>query len=218
MLRKLICVALAGFYSSITLAQGVPIPQELHDDLWKRVDKNSDLTMEVASQGGEFSGCELVFYFPYRDYRSLKGEPVLVKGSISAYYQKGRTFGTLLKVLPQRLQFKDGKAEWVGQPNVLAALRINGKSMEKFRLAESPCELGGICIVYGDRQGTGYLEETMEAIPYDADIFFRFSKSGLDQRISLSELGKPGDSSRKIRLQFNYCVGKIVDKLLEDLK
>jgi len=218
-MKKLFWSLLFGIaQTNIAFAQGTPVPEELYDELWKHIDKTPNLTFEIISRGGEFSGCELVFYYPYRDFRALKGEPVIVKGSVSAFYQKGKVFGTLVKVLPQRIQFKDGKAEWVAQSNIFAAVRINGKSMEKYRLAASPCELGGICVAYGDKQGVEYLEETLKTVPYDADIFFRYSKDGIDQRITLSELTTNQDKPQKVRMSFNTCVTQIVNKMVKDLR
>lgn len=211
-------VSLLFFIHSTSWAQGID-KNQLNDLIWEKVEKNSLLIFNELTSDGNFSGCELTYSYPYRDYRARNGEPVIVNGSItSTSVVKGKAFSLFLKLQPQVLDLNSKPAKMVTiQPNH-ATFKINGLNFDKYRLTKFKCEQGGYCAGYGSPNQTKFMEDIFAAIPFSPEIYFNLSASGVDEKFNLKSLKGREKNSELLLGDFSQCVIKIIELQIKDME
>lgn len=193
--------------------------------VWSVAQKAQDLSFRTGTRQGELASCELVFSYPYRDYRARKGAPIIVRGSVNSNYFKGKTFNYLLKVMPIRLVFDVNTKQFSNQvlTPAAASMKINGVSVEANRVATMECEDKGLCVGYAGKPadaGLALMKTSLDTVPFDAQIFFSASKDGFDESFKLSDL-KPEDlkkSNEQMRYEFSQCLLDLVQKQMDTMK
>lgn len=199
-------------------AQGVNITKEdINNAVWANVKDSAVLDFTEMSSGGEFAGCELRYTYPYLDYRNRNGQPVVVVGSVSSYYTKGKVFSLFLKVQPQVIELVSGKANIKVIDPKIATIKSGDVNLNKFRLKNFRCDGGGYCAAYGSSDQS-FMEATIGGVGmYSPAIFVNFSSGGTDVRIDLQDLGNKSNSQLSL-IKFNACLGKILEFQIKDLE
>lgn len=215
MLKKLLPYFFSWLISAITYAE--PVPKYLHSKLWEQIADSKALKFNELTSDGEFAGCELTFRYPLRDYRQFGGEPILVTGSITNNYFRGKSFSLFLKIQPNKIEFNSISKgfELKTLTPASGSLVINNINLKKYELKRFKCSDEGLCLFYADSvDGLELLATTFNKFPFDASVLFSMSKTGIDHKFDVSDLS-PADSER---VQFTKCMGKSMDGLLEFLK
>jgi hypothetical protein len=203
---------------SSACAQGVKITKEdINSAVWANVKDSAVLDFTETSSGGEFTGCELRYTYPYLDYRNRNGQPVVVVGSVASYYTKGKAFSLFLKIQPQVIELVSGKASIKIVDPKIATIKSGDANLNKFKLTSFRCEGGGYCAGYGS-SNESFMEATIGGVGmYSPAIFFNFSSGGTDVRIDLQDLGDKSKSQLSL-IKFNGCLGKILEFQIKDLE
>ena len=193
--------------------------------VWSIAQNAQDLSFRAGTKQGELASCELVFSYPYRDYRAHKGAPIIVRGSVNSNHFKDKVFNYLLKVTPVRLLFDAKTKEFTY--NVLtpaaASMKINGADVEGYRITSFECEDKGYCVSYAGKpsdSGLSLIKTSLDKVPFDAQIFFSANKNGFDESFKLSVL-KPEDpkkSNEMLRYEFSQCLLDLVQKQMDSMK
>lgn len=63
--------------------------------VWSVAQNAQDLTFRAGTRQGELASCELLFSYPYRDFRAYKGAPIIVRGSVNSNYMNGKPFNSI---------------------------------------------------------------------------------------------------------------------------
>ncbi len=208
---NLLAIGLIASIHSVSWSQGLDKSQ-LNDLIWEKVQKNSLLTFKELTSEGNFSGCELTYSYPYRDYRVRNGEPVIVNGSItSAAIAKGKAFSLFLKLQPQTIDVNSKPAKMVTvQPNH-ATFKVNGLNFDKYRLTKFKCEQGGFCGAYGSSNQVKFMEDVFASIPFNPEIYFNLSANAVDEKFSLKSLKGHEKNSELLLGDFSQCILKIIE-------
>lgn len=215
------CLSWLLLFPSFVIASQDVIDQAV----WSVAQNAQDLTFNAGTRQGEFASCELVFSYPYRDYRAYKGAPLIVRGSVSSNLLSNRPFNYLLKVVPIRLTFdtKTKKFDHVVLAPAVASMKVNGQSMAPYLIQTFKCEDKGLCVGYSGKPadaGLSLMQASLDAMPFDAQIFFSASKNGFDESFRLSDLKpeNPKKSNEQLRFEFSQCLLGLVDKQMESMK
>lgn len=191
--------------------------EDINNAVWANVKDSAVLDFTELSSGGDFAGCELRYTYPYLDYRNRNGQPVIVVGSVSSYYTKGKVFSLFLKVQPQVIDLVSGKANIKILDPKIATIKSGDSNLNKFKLKNFRCEGGGYCAAYGSSD-TSFIEATMAGEGmYSPSVFFNFSSGGTDVKIDLPSLGDKTKSQLAI-INFNGCLGKVLEYQIKDLE
>ena len=202
--------SLVFFIFSQSWAQGLN-KNQLNDLIWEKVEKNSLLSFKELTSGGDFSGCELTYSYPYRDYRARNGEPVIVNGSITSSYVKGKVLSLMLKLQPQVIDLTSKPAKMVtAEPNQ-ATFKVKDINFDKYRLTKFTCEQGGYCAAYGSPNQIKFMEDVFAVVPFNPVIYFNLSKNGVDEKFSLITLKGNEKHSELLLGDFSQCLVKVVE-------
>lgn len=204
---------------------GLASQEAVDQAVWSVAQNAQDLSFRAGTRQGELASCELIYSYPYRDYRGHKGAPLIVRGSINSNYFKDKTFNYLLKVVPIRLIF-DPKSKEFGHLVLApaeASMKINGQGLESYRLNTFKCEDKGLCVSYAGKAadaGLSLMKASLDTMPFDAQIFFSASKNGFDESFRLSDLKpeNPKKSNEQLRYEFSQCLLGLVEKQMESMK
>jgi hypothetical protein len=136
-----------------------------------------------------------------------------------------KPFNYLLKVVPIRLTF-DPKTKQFGKTVLkpaAASMRINGNAVESYKISTFECEDNGLCVGYAGKPadaGLSLIKESLDTVPFEAQIFFAANKNGFDESFKLSDL-KPEDpkkSNEMLRYEFSQCLLDLVQKQMDSMK
>lgn len=221
LLQKFLLPVVSGFLSVAAIASQEAVDQAV----WSAAQNAQDLTFKAGTRQGEFASCELVFSYPYRDYRAYKGAPLIVRGSVSSNLLSNKPFNYLLKVVPIRLTFdtKTKKFDHVVLAPAVASMKVNGQSMATYLIQTFKCEDKGLCVGYAGKPadaGLSLIKTSLDTVPFDAQVFFSASKDGFDESFKLSDL-KPEDpkkSNEMLRYEFSQCLLNLVQKQMDGMK
>lgn len=191
--------------------------EEINSAVWANFKDEAVLDFTELSSGGDFSGCELRYTYPYRDYRNRNGQPVIVVGSVSSHYTKGKVFALFLKVQPQVIDLASGKANIKIIDPKIATIKSGDANLNKFKLKSFRCEGGGYCAAYGSSDASFMDAVFSGAGIYSPVVFFNFSSGATDEKIDLQSLGDKAKSQLSI-VNFNGCLGKILGSQIKDLE
>lgn len=220
-LSKLVALTFVSAHGLCAFASQDAVDQAV----WSVAQNAQDLTFRAGTRQGELASCELIFSYPYRDFRAYKGAPIIVRGSVNSNYMNGKPFNYLLKVVPIRLTF-DAKTKQFGKTVLkpaAASMRINGKAVDSYRISTFECEDKGLCVGYAGKPadaGLSLIKESLDTVPFEAQIFFAASKNGFDESFKLSEL-KPEDpkkSNEQLRYEYSQCLLNLVQKQMGAMK
>lgn len=216
--KLLIYLLLYSLTVTNAYAQSAKLTKEdINNAVWANVKDSAVLDFTELSSGGDFAGCELRYTHPFLDYRNRNGQPVIVVGSVSSSYIKGKAFSLFLKVQPQVIDLVSGKANIKILDPKIATIKSGNANLNKFKLTSFRCEGGGYCAAYGSSDAS-FMEATIggEGM-YSPAVFFNFSSGGTDVRIDLENLGNKAKSQLSI-INFNGCLGKILEHQIKDLE
>lgn len=209
-------IALASLVNSFAWAQELDRAQ-LNDLIWEKVEKNSLLVFKELTSEGNFSGCELTYSYPYRDYRARNGEPVIVNGSITSTYTKGKALSLFLKLQPQVMDLVSKPPKMVTVQPSHATFKIRDINFDKYRLAKFKCEQGGYCAGYGSSNQIQFMEDVFSSIPFNPEIYFSLSANGVDEKFSLKNLKGNKRNSELLLGDFSQCLVKVVELQIKSM-
>lgn len=101
---------------------------------------------------GQSSTASLSFNYVYRDFSAENGAPVIVSGSLNAYYQKGKSLYYSLKVVPSVVHTETSETKPV-YPDYLDVL-INGQSINGCKDLDMKTANGGRLVGFSDKELT----------------------------------------------------------------
>jgi len=217
MMKKILFSVFVSFsLTSIVIAQPLDKSQ-LNDLIWEKVEKTSLLLYKELTSEGNFSGCELTYTYPYRDYRGRNGEPVIISGSITSTYTKGKVFSLFLKLQPQVMDLSSKPAKMITVQPSHATFKIKDINFDKYRLTKFKCEQGGYCAGYGSSNQIQFMEDVFSSIPFNPEIYFTLSNGGVDERFSLKKLKGHERNSELILGDFSQCLVKLVELQIKSM-
>lgn len=209
----------------VILAPTVGAAQSEFDrQVWAAIEGQNNLTFNRVTKGGEFSGCELTFDYPYQDFRAKNGKPLFVVGGISSHYFKGKSLGFMLKVRANEMMPGNNQAGVVTKAITPAdaGMLVNGRSMIGFKTTRQECEQKGQCVIYfpgdGSQQFADFMETALSAPAFNAEVFWSISKNGMDNKFKLSELKVEKGTNQELRAQFTQCLWEITSLIKKDLE
>jgi len=202
--------------SFVTYSQQLSKSQ-VNDIVWEQFSSSNALTFNEITKSGNFAGCELVYRYIYRDYRGREGEPVILVGSLTSNYIKGKAFSLFLKVQPQVLELIGNSAQLKSIPIHFATLKIGSNNLDKFRVSKFACEGGGYCAGYASPK-PDFMEVTLSKFPIDPDIYITLTPNGIDSRFKLSDIKDNGIKPTSLMDKFTACVAKVLEEQLKDLE
>lgn len=219
-LRTIIALLLSGILVRHYAFAAELTVDQYSDVIWEAVQNESSFVTNEITREGQFAGCELLFNFPYRDYRSQDGAPLMVSGSVNVNYVKGKTFGYLLKIVPIRLSYEPGTESLLKQTinPAFAKMNVNGTNIDQFKQTFE-CERG-TCVVYVTKsveESVNLAKTSLQKNPFDAELYFSLAQGGMDQRFTLSGVGE-SKTNQKTRQEFSSCLRKVVGHQISDLK
>lgn len=190
---------------------------QINDLIWEKFEKNSLLVFKETTSEGNFSGCELTYSYPYRDYRARNGEPVIVNGSISSFYTKGKALSLFLKLQPQVVDLGSKPAKMVVVQPSHATFKIKDLNFDKYRLSKFKCEQGGYCAAYGSSNQIKFMEDVFASIPFSPDVYFTLSANGVDEKFSFKNLKGHEKNSELVLGDFSQCLIKVVELQIKSM-
>ena len=213
MSNSIITVVFLCFCIGNAFSQSKQVLDTVNNMVYETIVKDNFIKLNRVTSQGELASCELEFQYSYRDFRAHKGATVMVAGSFSQMYTKGKNIGFLLKLVPNLSDV--AKQTWTIVKPEYVNLYAGGKSIDKFKIEDFTCENGGKCIAYVDKT----LELTLAAsdpFPFDAQIKFSLNKGGIDNSFLMSSL-LPVNESENVRTEFTVCMSDIVKKVANDI-
>ena len=177
MIKLISAIALLYLCTTNAFSQTKQVLDTVNNMVYETIVKDNFIKLNKVTSEGELASCELEFQYSYRDFRAHKGATVMVAGSFSQMYSKGKNIGFLLKLVPNLSDVT--KQTWTIVNPEYVNLYAGGRSIDKFKIQEFTCENGGKCIAYVDEA----LELTLAAsdpFPFDAQIKFSLNKGGMD--------------------------------------
>lgn len=213
----LLVIGLVASIHSASWAQGLD-KNQLNDLIWEKLEKNSLLSFKELTSEGNFSGCELTYSYPYRDYRARNGEPVIVNGSITSTYTKGKALSLFLKLQPQVMDLLSKPAKMVTVQPSHATFKVKDINFDKYRLTRFKCEQGGYCAGYGSSNQIQFMDDIFASIPFNPEIYFNLSSNGVDEKFSFKKLKGNEKSSELLLGEFTQCMVKIVDLQIKSME
>lgn len=184
----------------------------LNNEIYEKLVKDNFIKFNRVTREGVIYLCELEFQNTYRDIRAKQGSPIYTVGSFSIMYSKGQNLAYALKVVPSEydLNFK----KWNVLNPAYTNIAIRNKSLEKYKIADSSCEMGGKCSVYSDTE-LNITKILFSENVFDSEITLTLNKGGMDYSFKLSSL-LPAQNIEKEKLKFNSCTMEILDKVKVD--
>jgi|GEM_PF-7113809 hypothetical protein len=186
----------------------------LNNEIYEKLVKENFIKFNRVTREGVISSCELEFQNTYRDIRAKQGSPIFTVGSFSVNYNKGKNLSYFLKVVPSEIDLNLQK--WNVLKPAYTNISVKNKSLEKYKIADSNCDMGGKCSVYADTElkiTTLLVSENV----FDSEITLTLNKGGMDYSFKLSSL-LPAQNIEKERMKFNNCTIEIIDKVKDDLE
>ena len=222
---KLKKITITGLLIASTFASCASAASTAFDQqIWAAMDGKSNLSFNRVTRGGEFSGCELVFEYPYQDSRALKGKPIYLVGGISSLYFKGKNLGFMLKVRANEMMpsnSPNGMTAKAITPAV-AGMHVNGNSMAGSVKKSQECEQKGQCVVYfpgpSPDQFSTFMDMVFSQQAFDAEVFWSLTKGGMDNKFKLSELKVEKGTNQELRKQYTQCLWEITSLIKKDLE
>ena len=214
---SLAVMAIAALASSFTAhAQGLSDAEisRLKNYLFDELTKQNFVKLNRVTKQGELSSCETEFQYVYRDVRARQGSPVVLTGSFSSTWTPGKLPSFMYKINAAEMNIKDTK--WTVSAPPFINITVGKKSFKPYQSIDFVCESGGRCVGYTDPKFDINLA-VVEALPFDATISWSLSKDGLDNSVSLSEIGSR-QQTRKALDNFYECNMEINNMLGEYLK
>lgn len=205
-----ICISSHVYSQQLTKSQ-------LNDLIWEQFGNANSLTFNEITKSGRFAGCEVVYRYTYRDYRSRNGEPVILVGSITSSYTKGKAFSLFLKVQPQVIELSGKTAKLKSIPINFATMKIGNIDLDKYRVTKFTCEDGGYCAGYASSK-PDFMEATLSKTPINPDIYITLTPNGIDSKFKLSEIKENGAAPNSLMDQFTLCIAKILEEQIKDLE
>ena len=191
-MKKLFLTLLVSLFVGIATNAQSQNQSQINDAIWLKIGSDTNLTFNEITKSGSFAGCEVVYRYVYRDYRSRNGEPVILIGSISSNYVKGvAVFGLFLKVQARvfDLSGKDVQIKSI-QPHF--ATMVTGKSnLDKYRITKFTCENGGYCAAYASADAK-FIKTVFSQIPFNPEILFTLSPDGMDSKLLYISINSTG--------------------------
>ena len=193
---------------------------QINDAVWLQIgsDTYTNLTFNEITKSGSFAGCEVVYRYVYRDYRSRNGEPVILIGSISSNYVKGvAVFGLFLKVQARvfDLSGKDVQIKSI-QPH-FATMVIGKTNLDKYRTTKFTCEDGGYCAAYASAHVVEFIKTVFSQTPFNPEILLNLSPNGMDSKFRLSDIEQNGKPPNSEMDKFTMCLTKVLEEQLQEL-
>jgi len=215
MTKKLITLIFSLLITSISHGQNISEDDvdTVNSMVYEKLSKESFIKFNRVTSGGNLSSCELEYQFTYRDFKFLKGKPVLVVGSFSMMYFKGKNVGYLFKIIPTVSDVKTQK--WSYYHPQYSDIFFKNQGIEKYKTIEFECDPRGKCVGYSDPDIK--LTELLLSSSMDGEIKFSLSKGGLDNSFRFSSIMSKQDSDRE-RNKFNLCMIEVLDQITKDLE
>ena len=187
---------------------------KVNNMVFESISKENFVKMNRITSGGKLSSCELEYQHSYRDIRLLRGTPVMVVGSFSMMYFKGKNVGYAFKIVPN---VSDVKTQtWNYKYPEYSDVFINGKGIDKFKSTELKCDPKGKCTGYSDPT-LSMTELMVSQNPFDGEVKFSLEKGGMDNSFKFSSLSPKNESDIE-RRKFNICMFEILDQVSKDLE
>lgn len=186
----------------------------LNNEIYEKLAKENFIKFNRVTREGVIASCELEFQNTFRDFRAKQGSPIFTVGSFSVNYNKGKNLYYVLKVVPSEIDLNLQK--WNVLNPAFTSISVKNESLEKYKIADFNCEMGGKCSAYADTElkiTTLLFSENV----FDSEITLALSKGGMDYSFKLSSL-LPAQNIEKEKMKFNNCAMEIIDKVKGDLE
>jgi hypothetical protein len=215
-MKKIISLLVLLFFTSISYGQQLSEREvdKVNSMIFESLSKENFIKMNRVTSGGKLASCELEYQYTYRDVRKFQGKPVMLVGSFSMMYFKGKSISYAFKIVPS---VSDVKTQtWSFQYPEYSDVFLNNQSIEKYKSTEFKCSTNGKCVGYSDPQITmTKLVSTKQ--PFDGEVKFSLEKGGMDTSFLFSSL-LPKDQSVQERRKFNNCMVEILEQISKDLE
>ena len=215
-MNKLLTLIFISLLSSFSYGQKLTQGDinQVNSMVFESLSKENFIKMNRVTSGGKLSSCELEYQYTYRDTRLLKGTPVMVVGSFSMMYFKGKNIGYAFKIVPN---VSDVRTQiWSYMNPEYSDVFINNQGIEKFKTTEFKCDPKGKCTGYGDPD-LSMTKLILTPQPFDGEVKFSLQKGGLDNTFRFSSL-LPKNESIVERKKFDICMLEILDQITKDLE
>lgn len=191
---------------------------QINDAIWTKLGADTSLTFSEVTKSGTFAGCEVVYRYVYRDFRSRNGEPVILTGSISSPYTKGKAFGLFLKATPHVVDLSGKEARIKNIPISFATLLIGKTNLDNYKATKFVCDDGGYCAAYTSADVPKFMNIVFSEIPFDPEIILTLSPDGMDSKFRLSEIKQNGKQPNSVMDKYTMCMMKIIDSHVKDME
>lgn len=212
LIATLAMVATSSFAQKLTQQDVNAVNNEVYQSLVKE----NSLIMKRQTKEGEVASCDFEYQYAYRDFNAKQGTVVLVQGAFAYMYFKGKYPSFMVKVQPYVADINDAKNKWkIVMPPYVDVI-LNGESLKKYQVGEFPCENGGACKAYSDKDGS-LTKILFNQKNLDVEIKFSLTKGGIDNSLLFSKLIPKnkfiGESDK-----FMACSTEIVNRIGKDLE
>lgn len=216
-MKKILCLLFGMCVVTGLHAQKLTEQQlnQVNGVVYDSLSKENFIKMNRNTSGGRLTSCELEYQYSYRDFKSLRGQTVMVVGNFSVMYFAGKNnivFG--FKIVPNVSDVNT--QSWNYQFPPYADVFISNQGIEKYKVREFSCDPKGRCFAYGDAN-LDLMKLVLTPKPFDAEVKFSLTKGGMDNNFNFSSL-LPKDKSEIERRKFNGCMGEILELVANDLE
>lgn len=217
-MKKILIALFVVLTSNFSAMSNTLSKSQINDAIWEKLGSETNLTFSEITKSGQFAGCEIVYRYVYRDYKSRNGEPVILTGSITSNYIKGKVFGLFLKIQPHVIDLggKEAKLKLI-QPS-FATLMVGKNNLDKFRYTKFTCEDGGYCAGYASSNMMQFMDIVFSQLPFNPEILITLAPDGMDSKFKLSDIKQNGKPPNSEVDKFTMCLTKVLDEQIRELE
>ena len=210
----LIIFFICSYESAFSQAEDKATVNAANHFVYEELRKDNSFKLNRVTIKSELNSCELLFNYVYKDFRQKNGAIILLTGSVSSRYDKGKIPGYALKIIASEVDVSF-KEKFKSLTPVYINMKLNEINFEKFKVLEFPCSNNGKCIAYGDPNLKLNLQ-IMNSPIFDPTIYISMSKGGQDHQFRLGELMEKEKAINEFE-KFSICHAEIIEIVAKDL-
>ncbi|MBX9631437.1 MAG: hypothetical protein K2X67_13035 [Burkholderiales bacterium] len=176
-------------------------------------DGQGALKFTRVTRGGQFDGCELQFSGGMRDWRSQNGELVRFTGSVSSFYERGKHFFVLVKLVGEDLRF-NSKAH-ISQARFVphhVSIRTQGATYgQGGDVQKLQCEAGYTCWMFAT-PGWNFAKDYANSLAEGSlELLITRARGSMDLSLDLAKLKESQDTAPHF-WEFVSCYSELLRK------
>lgn len=210
----LIIIFICSYTSAFSQVDDKTTINAANQFVYEELKKDNSFKLNRVTTKSELNSCELVFNYVYKDFRQKNGAIILLTGSVSSRYDKGKIPGYALKIIASEVDVSF-KEKFKSLTPAYINMKLNDINFEKFKVLEFPCSNNGKCIAYGDPNLKLNLQ-IMNSPIFDPTIYISMSQGGQDHQFRLGELMDKEKAVNEF-VKFTICHTEIIENVTNDL-